>query len=172
MACRGRADKRIADLRRREKGRACPYALKLDRAWLAGILDTIGPGPKWPELAKSRHIRHPSTTCLWRGRSSVGRAPQSHCGGQGFKSPRLHQPWLAARASAGGPAKTFTSTSNRLGTFRAGYSAACWAPNGDQWVLCNREITAQMRYISHHIRVPMGWFGRALEIEATNAIDC
>src|SRR5215472_11770522 len=27
-----------------------------------------------------------------RGRSSVGRAPQSHCGGQGFKSPRLHQP--------------------------------------------------------------------------------
>jgi hypothetical protein len=26
-----------------------------------------------------------------RGRSSVGRAPQSHCGGQGFKSPRLHQ---------------------------------------------------------------------------------
>ena len=34
---------------------------------------------------------------------------------------------------------------NRLGTFRAGYSAACWAPNGDQWVLSNREITAQMR---------------------------
>jgi hypothetical protein len=28
---------------------------------------------------------------IWRGRSSVGRAPQSHCGGQGFKSPRLHQ---------------------------------------------------------------------------------
>src|ERR1043166_3377550 len=28
-----------------------------------------------------------------RGRSSVGRAPQSHCGGQGFKSPRLHQPF-------------------------------------------------------------------------------
>jgi hypothetical protein len=27
-----------------------------------------------------------------RGRSSAGRAPQSHCGGQGFKSPRLHQP--------------------------------------------------------------------------------
>jgi hypothetical protein len=26
-----------------------------------------------------------------RGRSSVGRAPQSHCGGQGFESPRLHQ---------------------------------------------------------------------------------
>src|SRR5271169_5177370 len=34
------------------------------------------------------------------GRSSVGRAPQSHCGGQGFKSPRLHQPSLTARASA------------------------------------------------------------------------
>jgi hypothetical protein len=26
-----------------------------------------------------------------RGCSSVGRAPQSHCGGQGFKSPQLHQ---------------------------------------------------------------------------------
>ncbi len=26
------------------------------------------------------------------GRSSVGRAPQWHCGGQGFESPRLHQP--------------------------------------------------------------------------------
>src|SRR5438128_8356415 len=25
------------------------------------------------------------------GRSSVGRAPQWHCGGQGFESPRLHQ---------------------------------------------------------------------------------
>src|SRR5256885_2255592 len=24
------------------------------------------------------------------GRSSVGRAPQWHCGGQGFESPRLH----------------------------------------------------------------------------------
>lgn len=27
-----------------------------------------------------------------RGRSSVGRAPRSQCGGQGFESPRLHQP--------------------------------------------------------------------------------
>jgi hypothetical protein len=26
------------------------------------------------------------------GRSSVGRAPQWHCGGQGFESPRLHHP--------------------------------------------------------------------------------
>ncbi len=26
-----------------------------------------------------------------RGRSSIGRAPQWHCGGQGFDSPRLHQ---------------------------------------------------------------------------------
>src|ERR1019366_1547717 len=36
----------------------------------------------------------PTTQCVCRagrGRSSVGRAPQSHCGGQGFKSPRLHQ---------------------------------------------------------------------------------
>ena len=41
-----------------------------------------------------------------RGRSSVGRAPQSHCGGQGFKSPRLHQRPGAARPrrkSAGMP---------------------------------------------------------------------
>src|ERR1051325_9723519 len=28
------------------------------------------------------------------GRSSVGRAPQWHCGGQGFESPRLHHPFL------------------------------------------------------------------------------
>src|ERR1041385_3805296 len=27
------------------------------------------------------------------GRSSVGRAPQWHCGGQGFESPRLHHPF-------------------------------------------------------------------------------
>jgi hypothetical protein len=27
-----------------------------------------------------------------RGRSSVGRAPQWHCGGQGFESPRLQSP--------------------------------------------------------------------------------
>ncbi len=27
-----------------------------------------------------------------RGRSSVGRAPEWHSGGQGFESPRLHQP--------------------------------------------------------------------------------
>ena len=30
------------------------------------------------------------------GRSSVGRAPQWHCGGQGFESPRLHHPRLRA----------------------------------------------------------------------------
>src|ERR1041384_6187894 len=29
------------------------------------------------------------------GRSSVGRAPQWHCGGQGFESPRLHHPFSA-----------------------------------------------------------------------------
>ena len=46
--------------------------------------------PKWPELAKSRHSTK-AFSCQQRGRSSVGRAPQSHCGGQGFKSPRLHQ---------------------------------------------------------------------------------
>ena len=34
------------------------------------------------------------------GRSSVGRAPQWHCGGQGFESPRLHHPSLAAQRSA------------------------------------------------------------------------
>ena len=31
---------------------------------------------------------------LWRGRSSVGRAPEWHSGGQGFESPRLHHPML------------------------------------------------------------------------------
>src|SRR4051812_24121515 len=44
-------------------------------------------------MAASRS--HPQTLHrrlrLRRGRSSVGRAPQSHCGGQGVKSPRLHQ---------------------------------------------------------------------------------
>src|SRR5215472_16893211 len=36
------------------------------------------------------------------GRSSVGRAPQSHCGGQGFKSPRLHQPSCPRRRRMNG----------------------------------------------------------------------
>lgn len=31
---------------------------------------------------------------LDRGRSSVGRAPRSQCGGQGFNSPRLHQRFI------------------------------------------------------------------------------
>src|ERR1700674_3104489 len=42
-------------------------------------------------------------SCEYRdkwGRSSVGRAPQSHCGGQGFKSPRLHQSAAAERLAA------------------------------------------------------------------------
>src|SRR5207247_1034594 len=34
------------------------------------------------------------------GRSSVGRAPQWHCGGQGFESPRLHQPGIRKKVSA------------------------------------------------------------------------
>jgi putative endonuclease len=33
------------------------------------------------------------------GRSSVGRAPQWHCGGQGFESPRLHHPPLGTKRS-------------------------------------------------------------------------
>src|SRR6478736_9167115 len=48
------------------------------------------PGPKWRPLAAFSEQR-----CIvadWRGRSSVGRAPRSQCGGQGFKSPRLHHP--------------------------------------------------------------------------------
>src|SRR2546423_8779061 len=32
----------------------------------------------------------PKIEILRRGLSSVGRAPQWHCGGQGFESPRLH----------------------------------------------------------------------------------
>ena len=42
---------------------------------------------------KDLTTRRPSVECasLWVwGRSSVGRAPQWHCGGQGFESPRLH----------------------------------------------------------------------------------
>src|SRR2546429_2378256 len=45
-------------------------------------------------------------TRLGWGRSSVGRAPQWHCGGQGFESPRLHQssPAVLARAKTAGSA--------------------------------------------------------------------
>src|SRR5579884_2543786 len=39
-------------------------------------------------------IRRLNLNCgLGWGRSSVGRAPQWHCGGQGFESPRLHHPY-------------------------------------------------------------------------------
>jgi hypothetical protein len=66
-----------------------------------------GGGPKWRALATSRHApSDPSARAEpkgmgrpRRGRSSVGRAPQSHCGGQGFKSPRLHQHQAPARYS-------------------------------------------------------------------------
>ena len=36
------------------------------------------------------HIPHPTVSGFVRGRSSVGRAPEWHSGGQGFESPRLH----------------------------------------------------------------------------------
>lgn len=39
--------------------------------------------------AKVRNVQGGSSP--GRGRSSIGRAPQWHCGGQGFDSPRLHQ---------------------------------------------------------------------------------
>ncbi len=49
------------------------------------ILDTATVGPVNGPL-----LRTPVPPA-GRGCSSVGRAPQSHCGGQGFKSPQLHQ---------------------------------------------------------------------------------
>jgi hypothetical protein len=49
------------------------------------ILDTATAGPVNGPL-----LRTPVPPA-GRGCSSVGRAPQSHCGGQGFKSPQLHQ---------------------------------------------------------------------------------
>jgi hypothetical protein len=52
------------------------------------LLDTVRTARKWrPCCRTARECVCPAS----RGRSSVGRAPQSHCGGQGFKSPRLHQ---------------------------------------------------------------------------------
>lgn len=49
-----------------------------DRLRRANAIDFVGPA----------HLKG----AAWRGRSSVGRALQSHCRGQGFESPRLHQP--------------------------------------------------------------------------------
>src|SRR5262249_1392316 len=72
----GNAGRRIAAPRGEEKG--LPVR-QMRRSGAAGATLT-------PSGAKAY------ITATARGRSSVGRAPQSHCGGQGFKSPRLHQP--------------------------------------------------------------------------------
>ena len=109
--------------------------------------------PKWPELAKSwfslavgslagdawtRLAAHGGAVAqLGERRNRTAEVRGSNpLGSTSLRS--LRELRLAGSQS-------FASTSNRFGSFRAGYSAACWAPNGDQWVLCNREITAQMR---------------------------
>ena len=44
------------------------------------------------EIRSRKHLTsHLSLLTSLRGRSSVGRAPALHAGGQGFESPRLHQ---------------------------------------------------------------------------------
>ncbi len=45
--------------------------------------------PRKPLTDAGRFLKCRPLSGLW-GRSSVGRAPQWHCGGQGFESPRLH----------------------------------------------------------------------------------
>ena len=52
------------------------------------------------QLTKAQAIPIFAPAFGW-GLSSVGRAPQWHCGGQGFESPRLHQPFLLLKVQLG-----------------------------------------------------------------------
>ena len=62
-----------------------------------------------PFLARHRDQQPPPAhrptplNCPQRGRSSAGRAPPLHGGGQGFESPRLHQPLHADSVGASAP---------------------------------------------------------------------
>ena len=72
-------------------------------ALVAELVDARGLGPR---LARGRgssplegtnkygHIAHLPAYACW-GCSSVDRAPHSHCGGQEFESPHLHQAWAS-----------------------------------------------------------------------------
>src|SRR5207302_5284258 len=62
------------------------------------------------------------------GRSSVGRAPQWHCGGQGFESPRLHQPQKITPGPAA--ASTPHSFSGRFPRNQKGASFRARSPTG------------------------------------------
>lgn len=65
-----------------------------------GFVGAVTPRKSLPDSSRSltngnavRSMRA-NLRVFQRGRSSVGRAPQWHCGGQGFNSPRLHQFFL------------------------------------------------------------------------------
>ena len=51
--------------------------------------------------ARAGGVESPAAGRRKRGCSSVGRALQSHCRGQGFESPQLHRPAAAARHDGG-----------------------------------------------------------------------
>ena len=61
------------------------------------------PATRMSDLAQNDFDNHAQdskvTPAFGWGRSSVGRAPQWHCGGLGFESPRLHHPFKLPGAS-------------------------------------------------------------------------
>src|SRR5262249_21235319 len=90
-----------------------------------------------------------AASCRRPGRSAVGRAPQSHCGGQGFESPRLHQPPLAARATARQAARQPSRTA-QASPVRAPLECSCDLPHHDPnwgaaWRLDEKQGTNLMR---------------------------
>ena len=82
--------------------------------------------PPWLRIAKQ---------CRW-GVSSVGRAPQWHCGGQGFDSPTLHHLTLLALSPDGsGPEARSLGWANGSKRLPNGFQMASkWLPNGFQWL--------------------------------------
>lgn len=61
---------------------------------------------------------------MLRGRSSVGRAPQSHCGGRGFDSLRLHQNDQKVPGCRGiGTAADLSSADRQFESFRGHHHA-------------------------------------------------
>src|SRR5262245_55407477 len=72
--------------------RSLRAALRGATARSASRSTTAEPGEPKYSLTIRRTITYRVAPLNGWGRSSVGRAPQWHCGGQGFESPRLHHP--------------------------------------------------------------------------------
>ena len=85
-----------------------------------------------------------------RGRSSVGRAPQSHCGGQGFKSPRLHQ--LSSPLSQLGH-----SEGRRMATIRQ---------RGRKWQVQVRHVGQRAVSRSFYLRKDAETWARQIEVQS------